>query len=106
MTTKFSVLNKTDKSVPYEIIRTETSDGRLWELWTTDSSEWSQHYRSIKLLSVFDNGNGLKFLNKISKKQEYHEFIQLSILCSCILKLDSSLSEDYEIIHQTLTLPL
>jgi hypothetical protein len=106
MTTKFSVLNKTDKSVPYEVIQTKTSDGSLWELWTTDSSGWSEHYRSIKLLSVFDNGNGFKFLDKVSKKQEYHEFIHLSILCSCILKLDSGLSEDYEIISNTLTLPL
>lgn len=58
-------------------------------LYHSNGRMWTDEVRGKKILSITDNGNGLKINKKIKKSLLYHEAFELSILLKIISFNDS-----------------
>jgi len=58
-----------------------------YRLFTTPAECWDTNYRNVELLSVFDDGDGIK-ISEINNQLDYSEMHYLYLLLECILKMD------------------
>ena len=69
-----------DGELEYIFHQELTDKGLVSKLDYSKSQCWSEHIRETTALEAIDDGNGIKFKNKIGKEVDYHHAIQLSIL--------------------------
>jgi hypothetical protein len=70
-----------DGNVEYVIIVTEKKKGTEYSIFASDSNIWSEHIRNEKFMTMFDDGNGIKFSQTL-KHLNYSEAEYVKILLS------------------------
>lgn len=93
MKRKFIVLNN-ESEYEYDIIVEETDNGLLTTLFRSNSSIWSDSVKGNEVISILNNGNGVKFTNKLNKKLDYHELYELRLLLNFENSIDTELNKD------------
>lgn len=78
----------------------EKSNGTSYKLFTTETTPWNPHYQNIKLLSIFDDGNGFFVEGPHRGNLGYDDLFQLNILINFISNYDKNLTPEYKIIEK------
>jgi hypothetical protein len=94
---KFRIYSKEDGGKwEYTITVEKTDAGTHYTLYRSETPSWT--YPGEKIMSAFDNGNGINFSKSINCKVDYSDFAELFVLYSFISKYDSQLMSQYEMI--------
>jgi hypothetical protein len=99
MKRKFIVLSK-ESEYEYDITVEKTDGGVLTTLFRSSSTIWSDSVKGEEILSMLNDGNGVKFNNKIGKKLPYDELSELRLLLNFENSIDFDLNQDgYKILE-------
>ena len=82
---KFRIFDS-ENSYEYDVHVSETDQGTKYELFRSQNDIWTSPGESI--LSVVDDGNGIKFSKKIGKRLEYDFMVEVRLLLSVIAHID------------------
>lgn len=63
----------------YDIVKEFTDKGKKITIYRSNSQIWHSHVRGEKIMSMTNNGNGIKFENKI-KELDYSNLLGLRLL--------------------------
>jgi hypothetical protein len=97
---KFIILNK-ELEYEYDITVEETDNGIKTTLFNSSSSVWSESAKGKEILSMLNDGNGIKFSHKIGKKLNYSELAELRLLLNVENAIDIELNQDgYKILEE------
>lgn len=71
------------------------------ELWTNNSAVWTNDFREKLIIGFEDDGNGIKFYDKMTMRMDYAKVFEMKILLD-IYALNTSLgpSIEYESVTQ------
>jgi hypothetical protein len=100
MKRKFIILNK-EREYEYDITVEETDNGILTTLFNSSSTIWSESVKGKEIISMLNDGNGIKFSYKIGKKLGYAEVAELRLLLNFENSIDTELNKGgYKIIEE------
>lgn len=85
----------------YDLVVIKNCDGRTIELYHSMGKQWLNHARGELVLSMTDNGNGVKFDRKL-KKLDYSQLLYLRIILNFEHKTASNVldREDYSVVSK------
>jgi hypothetical protein len=73
----------------YDIVKELTNEGEKITTYRSNSKIWYSHVRGEKIMSVTNNGNGIKFDKKI-KELDYGDLVVLRLLINFEHQTDAS----------------
>lgn len=82
---KFRIFDS-ENSYEYDVTVTEVDSGTKYELFRSTNSVWTESGESI--LSVVDDGNRIKFSEKLGKRLEYNFMVELRLILSVMSLVD------------------
>ncbi len=87
----------------YDISVIEKTKSTTYEMRYSESDQWTSHTKGEHILSAIDDGNGIRFTEKISKKMDYDFFTELRLFMEFINTNEGNISSEfktYELINQ------
>lgn len=65
------------------------------ELWRSNSTAWSEHVREKLIIGIENDGNGIKFYDRMTMRMDYARVFEMKILLD-IYALNTSLGPSIE----------
>lgn len=102
---KFKVLERTVDSTQhaFDFIIEDKKNHTLFSLYRSHSTMWTESCRGELCMSIKDNGNKIKIINR-KNKLDYHEARELHVILQCLHFYEDNYltypSLDYEIIPE------
>lgn len=97
---RYLVINTEENDLEYTISVEETGNETEYTLRRSGSSAWSEHCRNEVILSIKDDGNGVKIKPKPGKHLDYAELHGLQLLLQFMSKEDKTLKIHYKIVPE------
>lgn len=95
------VINSENNELEYVIDVIEKNKGIEYVLSRSGSECWVQEVRHETVLTILDDGNGVKITPKLGKHIDYARLAELQILLQFMSKKPKSNKLDYKIIPDT-----
>ena len=73
----------------YDIVKKLTDEGEKISIYRSNNQIWHSHVRGEKIMSITNNGNGIKFDKKI-KELDYGDLVVLRLLINFEHQTDAS----------------
>lgn len=94
------VIDTEENDLEYVIEVTDVNKGTQYVLSRSGSGCWSEHARNEVVLTLLDNGNGVKIKPKIGKELNYAELAQLQLLLQFISQHEKNKKLQYKIVPE------
>lgn len=82
---KFNIFDE-EGSYEYDVTMTEEKEGKTYRIFQSSNRVWQSPGKLV--MTCVDNGDELKFGEKIGKKIDYSQMVELRILLSVIAYVD------------------
>lgn len=94
------VINTEENDLEYVIDVVDTIKGTEYVLSRSGSSCWSEHAKHEIVLTLLDDGNGVKVQPKIGKHLNYADFSQLQLLLRFISEYEDRKKLQYKVVPE------
>lgn len=94
------VINIEENDLEYVIEVNNTDKGTEYVLSRSGSACWTEHCRHEVLLTLLDDGNGVKVTPKIGKELDYAHLSQLQLLFQFVSKHEKSKRLQYKVVPE------
>lgn len=78
----------------YNIMVSETDEGKLYEIVRSQSEIWSELARGEFIMSLLDDGNGYSIKSGFKKRMDYSQICEFKMLLSVVFNHDKNLGLD------------
>ena len=95
------VINTEENDLEYIIQVNDTDKGTEYVLSRSGSGCWTESCRNEIVLTLLDDGNGVKISPKIGKELDYAHLSQLQLLLQFITKYEKSKKFQYKVVPDT-----
>lgn len=82
----------------YDVEVKKTNDLTVYTMKYSKSDFWYIDVRGTTIFTMIDDGNGIRFENKIKRKMDYFDFGNFSTFINFIMEKDPSFTSKYEIL--------
>lgn len=95
---KHLVINTEENDLEYVIQVNDTNKGIEYVLSRSGSACWAEHCRHEVVLTLLDDGNGVKIAPKIGKELDYAHLSQLQLLLQFVSKHEEGKRLQYKVV--------
>lgn len=94
------VINTEENDLEYVIQVNDTDKGTEYVLSRSGSGCWTEQCRHEVVLTLLDDGNGVRVTPKIGKQLDYAQLSQLQLLLQFISKHEDSKKYQYKVVPE------
>lgn len=89
-----------DSKHEYDVIVIKTEMSTSYAMRYSNGEQWSDITKGQHILSATDDGDGIKFTEKIKRSMGYDNFVELRLFMEFIHNYDENLSPEYKTYKQ------